>query len=120
MSQPISGEILTLTLANKAYNLLALMQAKQITENTPVSDGNCSELCVYNNNATGGAVVYIGGANLNSGTTNGLPLAATAVDGGMGASYRFGPYPYNGFPIANVWLQGSVDGATVQVLVSLT
>lgn len=116
MSQPITGIILTLPLANTKYNLLALIISAQTTLGTPVADGNCSELNIYNNNAFGGAVVYVGGADLNAATNNGFPLSPTLAAGGQGASYRFGPYEDNTFPLANVWLQASANAATVQVL----
>lgn len=118
MPQPITGLVLTLALANTKYNLLALILAAQTALGTPQSDGNCSELNIYNNNALNGAKVYVGGADLNAATNNGFPLFPTLAAGGQGASYRFGPYPGSSFPIANVWVQGSADAATLQVLIT--
>lgn len=118
MPQPITGLVLTLPLSNTKYNLLALILAAQAALGTPPSDGNCSEVNIYNNNALAGATVYIGGADLNAATNNGFPIFPTLTTGGQGASYRFGPYPGSSFPIANVWVQATANAATVQVLIT--
>lgn len=118
MSQPISGTILTLTTATVKYNLLTLLNARQVALNTPVSDGYASEVNIYNNNAFGGATVYVGGADLNSTTNNGFPLLPTLAAGGQGAAYRFGPYDEKTIALGNIYLQGSADGATVAILIA--
>lgn len=108
MSQAISGVLLTLTDHTKTYNLLTLLQAQQKAVGGPAMGGHCTEVNVFNSDPA--ATIYLGGADLADATEYGLPLP-------VGTAYKFGPYPFNGFPIANVWVQGSVDGALLSVLV---
>lgn len=109
MSQPISGVLITLPLAATSYNLLVLVIAAQTALGVPVTDGNCSECNLFNPNVAD--TVYVGGSDLTGTTEYGLPLVA-------GAAYRFGPYPFNGFPLSNVWVKGTANNDTLNVLLT--
>lgn len=98
---PVVGRLVTLVVAGQAYNLLNLLQAA----NANISGFGCEiDIQAITGNC------FIGGADLNTTTNFGVQVV-------NGAAYKIGAMSWNGTPVANIYVAGSVANATIAVLI---